>query len=760
MIPFKKSILFAIELAVFLIYAVYSIGTYSKEEMVFSSDDLEVQDVGGRYEAGGYMDPSYTDKRAVVTPEIQLKAGIYYFEATYAEHGIAKAGLVYGRGAGTDLVDDDEFTVNPDEGSLFYRVRMRDDSAVRFKLRLTGDAVEGDYVQLLQVRVIPTKLTYIYPLFCLAFFLVFLNFLVWFYFNYFTAWNPERKTVFLVLTFTAFFVGLPMYRSGLSEPPNMDLVFHLQRIEGLYRGLLAGQFPVKIQPEWLNGYGYASSVFYGDIFLYFPAVLRIVGFTLQDAYKCYSEVVHIANVFISFYAFKKIAKNDVAAMVGSVLYVGSTANLSLLYTTTMMGNCGAAVFYPLVIAGFFLVFTEDTSSQEYKRIWILLTVGFTGLLMTHILSCLIVGAYSVLVCLIMIKRVFRKNTFLELVKAVGASILLNLWFLVPFINYMFTEKLRINTELGRSVGNSASYERLVPFMANGGGRSIYNLFLNPDYHIDLAILFVILFYVVTIPLQKKDKMTGYSRVFLAFTVLAFWVCTDLFPIVRIAKIHTIFLKYFTTIQYQHRFFGIATAIAACFCAVCFSMKLLEQKSMYMIAGLLCCFVLYQDFSYFETVMTESVYLDYIDLEIGQGNFEMGRAEYLPAVTDMDCLTKNVEYDESLQVDDIKREYLTFDVSVTNPTKQEQDILLPVVYYSGYRSFDVESKEALKTAQGDNGRVAVTVPANYSGTLHMAFHEPWYWRAAELVSLLTLLAYGIYRAGIVERLRAYRCKTAA
>mgnify|MGYP001132233632 FL=1 len=118
----------------------------------------------------------------------------------------------------------------------------------------------------------------------------------------------------------------------------MDLVFHLQRIEGLYRGLLAGQFPVKIQPEWLNGYGYASSVFYGDIFLYFPAVLRIVGFTLQDAYKCYSEVVHIANVFISFYAFKKIAKNDVAAMVGSVLYVGSTANLSLLYTTTMMGN--------------------------------------------------------------------------------------------------------------------------------------------------------------------------------------------------------------------------------------------------------------------------------------------------------------------------------------------------------------------------------------------------------------------------------------
>ena len=76
----------------------------------------------------------------------------------------------------------------------------------------------------------------------------------------------------------------------------------------------AFQFPVRIQPGWLDGYGYVVSVFYGDIFMYFPAFLRVVGFSLEEAYKTYLGIVNIATVFISFYAFKKITRDDVAAM--------------------------------------------------------------------------------------------------------------------------------------------------------------------------------------------------------------------------------------------------------------------------------------------------------------------------------------------------------------------------------------------------------------------------------------------------------------
>lgn len=111
---------------------------------------------------------------------------------------------------------------------------------------------------------------------------------------------------------------------------------------------------------------------------------------------------------------------------------------------------------------------------------------------------------------------------------------------------------------------------------------------------------------------------------------------------------------------------------------------------------------------------------------------------MPVVTDTGRLTKEIEKDEALQIRDVKREYLTFDISVTNQSEGAQQILLPVLYYSGYRAYDSQSRAELETFQGENGRVAVSIPAAYDGTFHMAFYEPWYWRASEVISFMTLL----------------------
>ena len=50
-----------------------------------------------------------------------------------------------------------------------------------------------------------------------------------------------------------------------------------------------------------------------------------------------------------------------------------------------------------------VLFTEDVDSKEYKKIWGYLTIGFTGLLMTHMLSGLMVAVYAVAACLVMLK---------------------------------------------------------------------------------------------------------------------------------------------------------------------------------------------------------------------------------------------------------------------------------------------------------------------------------------------------------------------
>ena len=55
-----------------------------------------------------------------------------------------------------------------------------------------------------------------------------------------------------------------------------DLDFHIGRIAALSNSIQNGQFPQRIEQSMLNGYGYATPLFYGELFLYFPAILNSV----------------------------------------------------------------------------------------------------------------------------------------------------------------------------------------------------------------------------------------------------------------------------------------------------------------------------------------------------------------------------------------------------------------------------------------------------------------------------------------------------
>lgn len=724
----KKFFIIGIEVVIFVLYALFSVLTFQEIEIVYTDEDMLLRDVNGNFTEGGYLDTSYNGMEAAVTPVFQTAKGIYNIEVHYAAQGVIKAGLIYDAPGGMELVDDYEFKIDPTEGKLSYRAGIPGDSAVRFKIRLTGDAKEGDYVQLLQVHIASSRMTYLHNLFCIAAFFILLDIFFLFYRLYYKKQKPEQKVIFLILAAAAFLLGIPLYQNGLYN--DSDLGFHLYRIEGLCQGLLSGRFPVRIQPGWLDGNGYAASVFYGDIFLYFPALLRMAGFALQDAYKFYIVMVNAATVFVSYYAFYKMSHNNRSAAMASILYSGSIYRLSMVYVATV-GGYSAMVFLPLILAGFYLLFTEEVENGAYKRIWILLTVGFSGLLMTHMISCLMAGAYSVLACFILIKKVLRKETFLELVKAVAASVLVNLWFLVPFIQYMVCEKVRINSDLNQAIGNE-NYRVLLSRYIEGG-KSFSGLFLNKN-SIGYALIAVLLVYIITVPVQKKNSLTKNSRGIFGFMLVSVWVCMDFFPVIGLARISNVFVKYFNTIQDQGRFTACAVVFLSGLGALFFAMDMWDKRTFPLAAGLLGLIMLHQDLDYFKTVEPVVFYSDYAE-EISGG---VVAGEYIPIVTNPERLTREIETTEALQINDMKRSYLTFDISVTSRAQEEQQILLPVLYYSGYKAYDIESKTELKTFQGDNGRVAVAVPAGYNGTFHMAYYEPWYWRVSEWISFAALL----------------------
>lgn len=732
----SKKTLFVAEILALLLYGMIVAADYSRMESIdLTQDDMQLKTADAKMVEGAYYDISYEDIQSVVTPPIKLRKGIYYIRASYAGHGILRGGLIYDQDRnGRELADNDEFDVDSEQSVLSYRVKRSDDSPVRFKLRLTGDAVEGDYVQMMECHIVPAKLSCVYRLFCMAAVLVLLDLLIWGYFRYYRNWQAKEQVLFLGILFVTLLAGLPLTQEGLTS--GTDLNFHLHRIEGLYEGILAGEFPVRIQTGWMNGHGYAVFM-YGDLFLYIPALLRIIGFTIGEAYKIYLFLVNVGTAAIAFFAFYRMTGERQAAFIGSIFYIGSAYRLDAVYAA-WTGKSGAMMFFPLVLAGFYLLFTVDVDSDEYGEIWPCLTFGFTGLLMTHMLSTIIVGAFSVLACLVMIKKVMRKKTLFVLLKSAALSAALSLWYLVPMLSYLFGEKLKVNSGKPKDA-ELDYYAYLADFMQDG--KTFYQLFTEEKV-LGFVALLLILAYVCSIPWQGKDSRTRHCRWLFGATLFSGWVCTVYFPVAGLSRLCGIIGRYFKMTQYQDRFLSVPAVciagLAAVFSTLYFEGKR-SERALWIAMAVLFCLIIWQDLNYFRTnVVADQYVADTVNLRTSG----VGNGEYLPAMMDWHNLEPGIRTEGLLQVEEAVREGRNYTVSVINE-KEPGTITFPLTYYSGYQARDMSRGTKLNIGLGENGCVAVHVPADYRGSFALRFHVPWYWRASEIVSLLTIISMILY-----------------
>ena len=116
------------------------------------------------------------------------------------------------------------------------------------------------------------------------------------------------------------------------------------------------------------------------------------------------------------------------------------------------------------------------------------------------------------------------------------------------------------------------------------------------------------------------------------------------------------------------------------------------------------------------------------------------------------------YESTVPVTTVEVASITQENGVTTLTcaetsGQDQHAELPLLYYPGYTVTEGPGT-AFKTV---NGLVGVTVPANYSGTIRVAFREPKRWLLADGASVLTAL---VLMAAAVRRSRTGKGKANA
>ena len=141
-------------------------------------------------------------------------------------------------------------------------------------------------------------------------------------------YKRENRLVLFGLLALMIVANLPLMVKGIYT--GADATFHLLRIEGAKEAILTGQIPVRIEPNWLQGHGYAAGIFYSDFFLVLPALMRCLAFDVMQSYKAYQLIVTCATVVLSYWCFYRIANGRrAAAYLATVCY--SLAIFRLVY---------------------------------------------------------------------------------------------------------------------------------------------------------------------------------------------------------------------------------------------------------------------------------------------------------------------------------------------------------------------------------------------------------------------------------------------
>ena len=527
-----------------------------------------------------------------------------------------------------------------------------------------------------------------------------------------------------------------------------DFDFHIVRIEGIKDGLLAGQFPVRINPDFYYGYGYANSIMYGELLLYIPALLRLAGVSLSDAFLIYGILVNILTVFGAYWCFSRMLQDKMTGSIVTFLYAMAPYRIMDIYLRTAVGEYSAMIFLPFLAYGLYRIYTDDVEDKAFRYSFVPLTIGLSGIIQTHVLTGEMAAVFIILTCLVMIRRTFCRKRFWELAKSVLVTLLLNAWFIVPFADYYMTQDIKVARvgfdamirKTGVNLTQIMELFHQYAWMDFDAGEAI-----GPEMPQTLGLALVLGMILCAVMLgtrgNGKYPMKKKAVFFFLSGVLAAWMATVYFPWDSLVSKLGAFGRLLLAVQFIWRYLGIA--ILFCSVATGFALLILrsrEGKQAFGAAALTVCMLTAISSMYFmqECINYWSpVYMN--DLEGMNTQHATVAEEYVLCKKNYDLVEEVHEprvYGGAV-IEDYEKQGTNIRFHAEGEGA-EGYVLLPLLAYKGYglKSSD-GSLGAEYLNEGPDAVLQVTIPEGFSGDIEVWFQGFWYWRLAEAVSAVTM-----------------------
>lgn len=529
-----------------------------------------------------------------------------------------------------------------------------------------------------------------------------------------------------------------------------DLIYHLMRIEALTYSIRQGELTSRISSAWLAGHGYASSIFYADTFLMIPALLCILGFSLNSAYLLFVTAVNLATAWISYFSFQKCFHNRLIGMFGCVLYTLAPYRMYNLYNRAAVGEYTAMIFLPLLVCGFYKIYTDDLERKGYLWNWVIPVIGFSGIIQSHALTCEMVGAVVVFMCLLLWKKTFRMRTFQVLTLTVVMTVVINAWFLVPFLDLMMADQYYFghNANVLIQVRGVLPAHFFYTLQAAGASSRFAETGMvdTEPIGIGAALLLCVLIWIVLRFRHVKDSLSkeqrlerGAADLALALGCIVLFMSTCYFPWDFLSSCNRIFATLNGSLQFPTRLIGIATICMVMVACVMGRWLLRERRNVLTGAGVLILVsavsIVFGSYQLNDTLLTRNEFVRVYTPQ-NMGYSAVLGAEYLPEGADIGHMTyHDPVLSEGVAMSFYEKKGLKVNAYVEADSGY---IDFPMLYYKGYQAYAKENGQKLSVVKGENTDVRVLFPEGFSGEIQISYSGMWYWHMAEAVSMLSLI----------------------
>ena len=668
-------------------------------------------------------------------PYVKLKKGAYLVTIDYECTSEQSAYVTSDDGLSTFLVGG-KTRLYKALNSVSVRVLAKE-SVERFEVRVRFDS-NGS----LKINNIRIQSDYFGMARKLLFFLVLFAALDLIYL-YYEKLAKNKETVFAVLAITLL-VSLPLFTEGVNDGHDIDV--HFMRIEAIANELRRGIFPVRQSNVWIEGYGYAASIYYGDFLLYIPAILRVLGIGVVTAYKTYVFLINFGTAVIGYCSFRRIFGSRNYGILASLAYCSATYRLTDIYVRAAVGEFSAIMFIPLVALGVYRLYTEDISDKRnYYKNSLIIAAGMSGIVCSHILSTEMVVLVLAILCLVLAVYTFRPRTLKAYALAVGETGLISAAFLVPFLDYYTSVSVRINdtvtdmeTTLIQSVGvNIAEYFAFFrdPFSGYLSHHRNHKMILTPGCVLILILVLAFWFIVK----KRVGSRSGRFYIYVGFSLLTLYMASNLFPW-DVISLQPGFGNMMAQIQFPWRYVGISiiflTLLLGSILQIIDEQKR-DSKNLFKKAVILLCIIATVSFN--SNYLDDSDFVNYFDTTdlysraVSAGEYILSDASQKPKYIDGKIKTENVT---SAEITD--RDSCHMEVSCEGSDK-DGSITLPMFNYKYFYAVDDKGTD-FDIDFGVNKQIKLAIPKNYSGTITVDFKPPIVWHISEAVTLLTILFF--------------------